>query len=196
MSNECMSLPPVVSDLGEWVRPKTTEVRLLKYPKEEDWLFAKKCAYETIGAEANTPPEFEWKRKILRARHSPIRELRFAFELVNIPYWVSVHLCRHHVGCQPYVHSQRNDRQNKYDRNTAPQNAPVNMIWTMNAEALMNIASARLCNKASKETREVVERMCKLVLEYCPEFRDELVPPCCQHNVGCREMTSCWKEGK
>lgn len=196
MSDECMSLPPVVSDLGEWVRPKTTEVRLLKYPKEEDWLFVKQCAYETIGAEASTPPPMEWKRKILRARHSPIRELPFAFELVNIPYWVSVHLCRHHVGCQPYVRSQRNDRQSEYDRNTAPQNAPVNMIWTMNAEALMTIASKRLCNKASKETREVVERMCKLVLEYCPEFMGQLVPSCCQHYGGCHEMTRCREEDK
>lgn len=177
MSNECMSIAPM-------------EVRLLKYPTEQDWLFVKKCAYETIGKDTDTPPTLAWKKAMLTARHSPIRELNFAFELVNIPYWVSVHLCRHHVGCQPYVQTQRNDRQGKYDRNSAPQSAPVNMIWTMNAEALLTIANKRLCTNASEETREVVKRMCKLVMEYCPEFIDDLVPACFYSGV-CHEMKCC-----
>jgi thymidylate synthase ThyX len=158
-------------------------------------MFVKKLALGTEGKEAKTPPTDEWKHDILNARHSPIRELRFAFELVNIPYWVSVHLTRHHVGCQPYVLSQRNDRQDKYDRNSAPQDAPVSMMWTMNAEALMNIANKRLCKLASPETREVVTRMCKQVIEYYPEFRDLLVPDCI-YKGGCHEMRGCWKEGK
>ncbi len=177
MSNECMSLAPM-------------EVRLLKYPKEQDWLFVKKCAFATIGKDTDVPPSLAWKRAMLTARHSPIRELNFAFELINVPYWVSVHLCRHHVGCQPYVQSQRNDRQSRYDRNSAPQSAPVNMIWTMNAEALMTIANKRLCYSASTETRNVVHQMCRLVTTQCPEFADELVPAC-EYNGVCHEMNCC-----
>lgn len=164
-------------------------VKLLKYPSEEDWLFAKQCALETVGLNAVTPPDFEWKRKILRARHSPIRELRFAFELENIPYWVSVHLCRH-VHAQPYVRTQRNDRQDKYDRNKAPQDAPVTMIWTMNAEELITIAQKRLCEQAAKETQEVVAKMCDLVLEKMPEFDGLFAPPCVYYGR-CDEMFPC-----
>lgn len=163
-------------------------VKLLRYPTEEDWLFAKQCALETVGLNAVTPPDFEWKRKILRARHSPIRELRFAFEL-EIPYWVSVHLCRH-VHAQPYVRSQRNDRQDKYDRNKAPQDAPVTMIWTMNAEELITIAQKRLCEQASKETREVVVWMCNLVQDKFPEFDGLFAPPCVYYGR-CDEMFPC-----
>jgi thymidylate synthase ThyX len=166
-------------------------VKLLRYPTEEDWLFAKQCALETVGLNAVTPPDFEWKRKILRARHSPIRELRFAFELENIPYWVSVHLCRH-VHAQPYVRTQRNDRQDKYDRNKAPQDAPVTMIWTMNAEELMTIANKRLCSLASADTRKVVKMMCSLVIDVLPEFRGLLVPACSYNGV-CHEMFPCEK---
>lgn len=167
------------------------EVKLLKYPTAEDWQFVKQCAFETIGKEAKTPPTDEWKRKILRARHSPIRELRFAFEL-TVPYWVSVHLCRH-IHTQPYVQSQRNDRQDQYDRNTAPQNAPVKMIWTMNAEALMIVANKRLCNKASKETREAVQMMCDKVNEVCPEMA-EFLEPMCKYTGECKEMKPCYDD--
>jgi thymidylate synthase ThyX len=161
---------------------------LLRYPSEEDWLFAKQCALVTVNKTAITPPDLEWKRKILEARHSPIRELRFAFEL-QIPYWVSVHLCRH-VHAQPYVRSQRNDRQDEYDRNAARQDELVTMIWTMNAEELMTIANKRLCKQASVETRNVVAAMCKIVEILMPEFNGLLVPAC-QYNGKCHEMFPC-----
>lgn len=165
------------------------KVSILKRPTEEDWLFCKRCALETIGLAPKTPPNEEWKQKILRARHSPIRELRFAFLLEDIPYWVSVHLCRH-VHAQPYVKSQRNDRQSKYDRGKAPQDAPVSMIWTMNAEEWLTICNKRLCNQASKETREVVELLRDAVAKTNPEFSDEMVPMCVREGE-CHEMYPC-----
>lgn len=167
-------------------------VEMLKYPTDEDWKFAKTCTLVTIGKKAVTPPTAEWKHKLLEARHSPIRELKFAFRLTDIPYWVSVHLVRH-VHAQPYVKTQRNDRQTDYDRNKAPQDAPVDMIWTMNAEELMTIANKRLCRQASKETREVVAEMCRLVLEKCPEFNTLLVPACVYNGGTCHEMYPCNK---
>ena len=114
-------------------------ITLLKYPTDEDWALAKQCALVTIGKEMKTAPDMEWKHSILRARHSPIRTLQFAFYLEGVPYWVSTHLARH-VHAQPFIRSQRNDRQDEYDRNAARQDAPVDMIWYMNAEELMAIA--------------------------------------------------------
>lgn len=167
-------------------------VELMQYPHDGDWLVAKKCALYTVGLEAVTEPNKVWKEAILAARHSPIRELNFIFKLIKIPYWVSVHLVRH-VHSQPYVQSQRNDRQDRYDRKKAPQDAPVNMMWSMNAEELITIANKRLCGKASEETREVVQMMCDEVIKVCPEFKHELVPMCERNGGICYEMRGCGK---
>lgn len=166
------------------------KVEVIKYPTEEDWMLVKKCTLVTVGKETDTPPTEKFKMDILRARHSPIRELRFVFRLTDIPYWVSVHLCRH-VHAQPYVKTQRNDRQSGYDRTKAPQDAPVSMMWSMNAEELIIIANKRLCNLASKETSELVRRICEEVNALCPEFEEELVPMCVRNGGVCHEMHSC-----
>ena len=165
-------------------------VEIVKYPKEEDWLLAKQCTLVTVGKETEVPPTEKFKRDLLRARHSPIRELKFVFRLTDLPYWVSVHLSRH-IHAQPYVKTQRNDRQSQYDRNSAPQNTPVSMMWSMNAEELITIANKRLCNLASKETREIVRMICDKVIEVCPEFKDELVPMCVRNGGECYEIFSC-----
>ena len=165
------------------------KIDLIKYPTADDWMLCKQCALVTIGKNAVTEPTLKWKRDILAARHSPIRVLNFVFKL-EIPYWVSVHLCRH-VHSQPFVRSQRNDRQDSYDRNSAPQNAPVTMLWYMNAEELMTIANKRLCRQASEETRQVVQAMCDEVLKVAPEFKGLLVKQCSYGR--CHEMFPCGK---
>lgn len=172
---------------------KTMNVTLLEYPTDKDWMEVKRRALVTIGKKLVNPPNTEWKHSILRARHSPIRYLRFSF-LIECPYWVSVHLCRH-VHAQPYVRSQRNDRQTEYDRNAARQDEPVTMIWDMNAEELMVIANKRLCLQASEETRKVVKEMCKLVMDACPEFADHLEPMCDYNGGVCHEMHPCGRCG-
>ena len=162
-------------------------VKLIEYPDDQDWLAVKNRALVTVGKHSDKPPTSEWKHKILEARHSPIRRLHFSFYISDLPYWVSTELSRHHEGCQPYIKSQRNDRQSEYDRNTARQDAPVDMIWDLNAEALMTIANKRLCLKATPEAREVVADMCELAEEACPELHGLLVRAC-EFYGGCHEM--------
>jgi thymidylate synthase ThyX len=165
------------------------KITCIEYPTDQDWIACKERALVTVGLKVKNPPTDEWKKSILKARHSPIRRLRFSFLLEDIPSWVSVHLVRH-IHAQPYVRSQRNDRQSNYDRTKAPQDAPVDMIWDMNAEELMVVANKRLCNQASEKTREVVRLMCNEVLKTNPEFKDFLVPMCAY--VGeCKEMYPC-----
>lgn len=168
------------------------KVTLLEYPTDKDWLGCKQRALVTVGLNAKNPPDEKWKKAILRARHSPIRYLHFSFLLEDIPSWVATHLCRH-IHAQPYVRSQRNDRQSEYDRNKAPQDAPVNMIWDMGAEELMTIANKRLCNQAAEETRKVVQMMCDEVVKVCPEFAGELVPACIANGGFCKEMYPCYE---
>lgn len=163
------------------------KVELLEKPTQKDWLEVKRRALVTIGKKPVTAPTEEWKHDILRARHSPIRRLFFSF-YIECPYWVSVHLCRH-IHAQPYVKSQRNDRQNDYNRNSAPQDAIVSMIWDMNAEELMTIANKRLCKQASAETQAVIKEICDKVVNVCPEFEGLLVPMCKYGR--CNEMFPC-----
>lgn len=168
-------------------------VKLLKYPTDEDWAFAKQCALVTIGKEMKTAPDMEWKHSILRARHSPIRTLQFAFYLEGVPYWVSTHLARH-VHAQPFIRSQRNDRQDEYDRNAARQDAPVDMIWYMNAEELMTVMEKRLCGMAAYETWKVADEISDIVISKCPEFKGLLAPKCAKYGI-CDEMKPC-EEGR
>lgn len=167
-------------------------VEILKAPTDEDWMLVKRAALETVGKYPKEPPTMQWRENILKARHSPIRLLQFVFELHDIPYWVSVHLARH-VHATPFVKSQRNDRQNDYDRNAARQDAPVSMMWAMNAEELCVIANKRLCLKAAPETRLAVSIVCRKVVEQCPEFHDVLVPMCKYGR--CHEMKPCGGNG-
>lgn len=168
------------------------EVKIIKYPTEQDWVECKRRALITMygkGLGKIKPPTFEWKYKILKARHSPIRYLQYGFLIKDIPSNTSVHLCRH-IHAQPYVSSLRNDRQDVIDGDKAPRDTPVNMILDVNAEELMVIANKRLCNKASEKTREVVSCMCKAAISVTPELEGLLVPMC-YWNHSCYEMCSC-----
>lgn len=170
-------------------------IELIKGPSEEDWMEVKRRALVTVGKKPITAPTGEWKEKILLARHSPIRHLVYSYYLHDIPSWVSVHLCRHHVGIQPYVKSQRNDRQDQYDRNAARQDTPVDMILDINAEALQVLANKRLCMQAAAETRDAVKVMCWLAVLHTPELEKTLVPACVRQGGICYEMNSCGLHG-
>lgn len=168
------------------------KVTLLEYPTEKDWVEVKRRALITMygkGLGEVKPPTEEWKRKILEARHSPIRRLRYSFLIEDIPSNTSVHLCRH-IHAQPYVSSLRNDRQSEMDGNAARRDTPVNMIYDINAEELMVVANKRLCMKAAKETRLAVHKMCKEAILKTPEIAEQLVPMCA-YTGKCHEMQPC-----
>lgn len=171
-------------------------VKLIEYPGVTDWIECKRRALITIygkGLGGVKAPSSDWRKKILEARHSPIRRLRYAFLIEDIPSNTATHLCRH-VHAQPYVSSLRNDRQEAMDGDVARRDTPVNMILDVNVEELMVIANKRLCQKAAKNTRQVVKLMCELAINATPELEDFLVPMCQYHGGVCHEMKSCREE--
>ena len=155
------------------------QVEILRYPSDADWLRCKKLALGTVGKDSDTLPTDEWKEKILKSEHSPIRTLMFTIKM-QIPYYVSVHLVRHKHGVEHYVKSQRNDRQKDYDRCAARQDEIVTHIMEINAQALISMSHMRLCAQADKQTREV-----------CPYLKDLLVPKCEYRGGLCDEFESC-----
>lgn len=170
------------------------KVEVIKYPNEQDLQWVKTCTLNTVGKTSTKAPTQEWIEKIVKAEHSPIRELWFGIKM-EIPYWISVHFVRHHIGVNHYIQSQRNDRQDKYDRNIAPQGQLVSHIMSVNAQELIFMAHKRLCKQASKETREVMQEICRQVIEVAPYMKDVLVPLCVYRGGICEEMFSC-KEKK
>lgn len=170
-------------------------VNLIRIPSEEDVLLCKKCAFVTIGKGTEKQPDSEWLHSIMEARHSPIRVLPFVFEFSNLPSYIATHFARH-VHALPFVESQRNDRQDKYDRRKAPQDAPVHMILYMGGEELQIIANKRLCMQADPATRIVAQAMCDLVGYHVPWIKGLLVPMCVYHGGVCHEMKPCGRCGK
>lgn len=169
-----------------------TKVEVLRHPTDEDWQRCKMLAMNTIGKRWSGEVSDVWKNRILKAEHSPIRTLMFTVR-VEMPYWVSVHFVRHKYGVEHYVSSQRNDRQDNYDRIKAPQDALVVHIMDVNAQELIQMAHMRLCGQAAEETREVMQAICRAVLETNPEFKPFLVPKC--HAIDkvfyCNEFKAC-----
>lgn len=166
------------------------KVEILRAPTNEDWERCKILALNTAGKKyTGSEVTTEWKHKILKAKHSPIRTLMFTVRM-TIPYYVSNHFVRHKIGVEHFVQSQRNDRQQNYDRELAPQNAMVSHIMDINAEQLMFMANRRLCGMADKTTRYVMSLICSKVESINFEFVGHL-KPMCEHLHECPEFKSC-----
>lgn len=166
------------------------QVEILKHPTEEDWMLCKQFTLNTVGKTSTKLPTDEWKHKLLLSEHSPIRTLNFAIKMV-IPYYVSVHFCRHFIGVTHFVQSQRNDRQENYDRTKAPQDSPVSHMMYINAQELMFMARRRLCMQADPYTRAVMNEICNQIIALCPEFIDTLEPMCFYRGGRCTEFNCC-----
>ena len=149
------------------------------------WKRALNAARRTIGkAPLDKEPSKSWEAKMLLAEHSPIRLLEYEWTWADIMQWVTTHLVRHHEGCEKFVHTQRGDRRaildeyNVSSRNELPQGATNDMDMTANAQALMSISRKRLCNCASKETREAWKQVQDAIREVDPVMADKMVPEC------------------
>lgn len=161
----------------------------IKYPTEQDLKWCKTCTLNTVGKSSTKAPNNEWIERLIKAEHSPIRELWFGIKM-TIPYWVSVHFSRHHIGVNHYVQTQRSDRTG-VNRDEKPQGEIVSHIMSVNAQELIFMAHKRLCKQASKETREVMQEIVKQVINVAPYMKDVLVPLCVYRNGKCDEMFSC-----
>lgn len=168
------------------------KVTLIYKPEERERMLFKRCVWVTMGkTEApKEPPSSGFLRRVLHARHSPIRVLNFAFLIEDIPSNTATHLARH-IHAVPFVSSLRNDRQDSLDGDAARRDTPVDMIFYCNAEELMIFANKRLCGRAAKRTQEVARMMCSAAAEAMPEIEGELVPMCVHNGGVCHEMEGC-----
>jgi len=143
----------------------------------------------TTGKKQTTlkKPSLELWSKLLRTAggvpHSPMRAVEYRFYFNEIPSHNTVHFIRHHVGVQPYVKSQRDDRNAGWSvpRKDKPQGEPISMMFDINVNSLLDMAKARLCNQADKDTKAIMKQM-RRCLENGDEYDKEVAyymrPPC------------------
>ena len=132
-------------------------------------------------------PSENFKRSILIAEHSPIRNISVRWKWTDIPSWVATHWVRHIW--YKVVKSQRSDRTG-IPREKLPQDAPVDFTGEANAQHFIDPMRQRLCRQASPETREYAEDLKAAIHEYEPELSDVCVCNCV-FRAGCPEMTPC-----
>lgn len=128
----------------------------IEITKVTDWQRVVDAARFTQGKKPlGHEPSDEFKKQMILSEHSPLRELEFDIKMYGIPYWVSNHFVRH-VHAQPFVSTSRPDiTGSKIPRHDMRQDDLVNLQLSLNAQEIINISKLRLCNKASKETREI-----------------------------------------
>lgn len=143
---------------------------------------------ETLGKE----PARKFKRSILIAEHSPIRDISVKWRWRDMPHWVTVHWVRHKW--EKFVRTQRSDRTG-IPREKLPQDEPQTMTGEANTQHLIDTWRKRLCKQASDETRHYAEGFKLTLHKVEPEVADVLVPNCV-YRGGCPEMSPCkfWGE--
>lgn len=144
-------------------------------------------------------PSDNFKKSILIAEHSPIRTLQYVIEMKNIPSWASQHIARHDsfayhsvrdsAGDVHFVGTMRSDRTG-INRDDLPQDTPVNHTIYCNANDLINISTKRLCNCASKETRQIWSAVKDAIAQIDKPMADVMVPTCIYRGF-CPEGKKC-----
>lgn len=163
----------------------------IKYVKTRSaWRDVADAARTTIRLEeGHKEPSSAWKRRMLLAEHSPIRQMIFRWKWINLKYWVSVHFARHKIGIEHYVSTQRSDRTG-LDRDQAIQASRVDHECCANAQAMIAISRKRLCRQASPETTAAWNLVLDAIRETEPELRSVCVPECVYRGF-CPEFKSC-----
>lgn len=154
------------------------------------WRDVADAARTTINKEAGTKePSSGWKRRMLLCEHSPIRQLLVKCKWYELKSWVSVHFVRHKIGIEHWVRTQREDRTG-INRDELPQGNLVEHEIMASTQAVINISRKRMCNQASKETREAWQAVLESIRDKEPELYSVCVPDCI-YRGWCYEYKSC-----
>lgn len=150
-------------------------------------------ARTTVGKEglAKTEASEEFKASMYLAEHSPIRTKLFSVVIKNVPSWLATHFVRHKIGVEPFVSTQRDDRNPEViNRDGRPQGALVTLQYFLNAQAFINISRVRLCNGAHIQAQELWGQVIEKLRELEPTLARACVPDCI-YRGWCFEVDSC-----
>lgn len=155
-----------------------------------DWQEVVNDCRATVGKdELGKDPSVAFKKSILISEHSPIRDIHVKWIWNDIKSWIATHWSRHKWEC--FIKTQRPDRTGAQ---RGGPDTPVTFTGDANVQHLIDTMRKRLCNMASKETKEYAKDLKKTLREIEPEISDVLVPNCI-YRCGCPELGGCkWYE--
>ena len=153
-----------------------------------DWEEVANDCRSTVGKEElGHEPSPTFKRNILIAEHSPIRDIIVKWRWKNMKSWIATHWVRHKW--EKFISTQRDDRTG-IPRDDLPQSSPVTFVGEANAQHLIDSWRKRLCRKAHPQTRAYAEDLKLELYFHQPEISDVLVPNCV-YRGGCPEIDGC-----
>jgi hypothetical protein len=167
------------------------QVEFISFPDDRDWLKVRNNALFTQRKSTEKPPTSLMKTRLLASEHSPIYDLWYTWQFIDLPYWIAMHLRTHHIECHHYISTQRNDIYGAYDRRKAPQDSLVNHRISANAMEIMTISRKRLCTNASLETRQTWQMFLDVLKDVTPELYNLCVKPCVYRSGICSEYKQC-----
>lgn len=142
------------------------------------------CRFTVNKKHIDKEPSDDFKKSILIAEHTPIRDFIIKWEWLSIPHWVTVHWGRHKF--EKFVGTQRTDRTG-VDRTKLPQDEPQNMRGEANVQHLIDSMRRRLCSRASKETRDCAYSLKIEIHDTVDENIANVLVPNCIYRCGCPE---------
>ena len=142
------------------------------------------CRFTVGKPSAEKEPSAKWKKNILISEHSPIRDISFKWDWLNMKHWVTVHWVRHKW--EKFVRTQRSDRT-MIPRDDLPQAEPQDFRGEANVQHLIDTMRKRLCFQASTETRKYAEDLKIAIGQTEQEISDVFVPNCV-YRGGCPEL--------
>lgn len=132
-------------------------------------------------------PSDRFKRSLLIAEHSPIRDISIKWKWSNIKSWIATHWSRHKWEC--FIRTQRSDRTG-IPRDGLPQGALVDFTGEANIQALIDTMRKRLCWQVAPETHLYAEDLKATIAQKEPDIALVLVPNCVYRGA-CPEPNSC-----
>jgi hypothetical protein len=145
------------------------------------------CRFTVGKCDLDKEPSERFKKQAIISEHSPIRNIIFKWEWLNIPHFSVVHWVRHKW--EKYVRTDRSDRTG-IDRHTLPQDHESSMRGEANTQHLIDTMRKRLCFQASMETREEANSLKCEISKVDKIIADGLVPNCI-YRCGCPEDSKC-----
>jgi len=145
-------------------------------------LLREACEFTMLRGTSNQTFE-----KMLELEHSPIRTQIYIVRLYDIPAFTAHHLRTHTIGVLGhFITSRRNDRGGEKNE---LRSEPVDHLFICNAEALINIAHARLCPVEVHEDTVAVVKM--IIVEIEEPLKKHLIPNCEYRGNRCNKKKSC-----
>jgi hypothetical protein len=166
-------------------------IKNIRILNKDPYYDMKKHALKTIGKvpNKNNSLDEEWIKKSIISRHSHIRCVFVEIEFETIKSIRDQILRSKHGFVEPFVLSQRPDRNNGEPRDS---NALTTWIHVFNIEGLIKMCADRLCTSTEKETKAEIKNLKFKMMKHEDIFirilGDMLSPKCCWYE-GCNEFS-------